>query len=163
MAQAQPTYDEDTYTYGLKVIGFNGLILIGWIIIGALFGQARETLIWIVMFCPLRIMAGGYHASTMPVCFTLSMAIGVLVNMILKICPFTSIAPVVTGLVLLMFVVILTDKSQAREVLVLGVIETFLTFLWPSVRMTYVLVMALNLVFLGLKYLTLKCTPCQGH
>lgn len=79
--------DRELYSYGLQ----QGFIII-WnilttVIIGIIFGQVWESILFMLTYFPLRSSAGGYHARTPLRCYLLSiiMIIAVLISMRLHI------------------------------------------------------------------------------
>lgn len=63
---------EDVYLYGLEliistVVGLTSILLISYLLF-----ELKSGLIFIIMFVPLRLFTGGYHAKTYGKCFVIS-------------------------------------------------------------------------------------------
>lgn len=62
----------DIYRYGMQVLLLNGSILLSMLGISLLTGTVVHYFFFLMAFCPLRMMAGGYHAKTPAKCFLYS-------------------------------------------------------------------------------------------
>lgn len=63
---------EDIYIYGLEliistIIGLSSILLMSYML-----SELKSGLIFIIMFVPLRLFTGGYHATTYGKCFVIS-------------------------------------------------------------------------------------------
>lgn len=65
-------YDKDIYVYGIEINISTFLILISIIIISMFLGKLNCAIIFIIIFSPLRLYAGGYHSETYSKCFVIS-------------------------------------------------------------------------------------------
>lgn len=64
--------EKEIYIFGLQQGFYFVLNIITAITIGILMGKAREIVIYILMFIPLRMFAGGYHANSYFSCYIIS-------------------------------------------------------------------------------------------
>lgn len=69
---------QELYTYGMGVILLNGGVLLSAFVISFLTDTLLHFIFFIAIFCPLRILAGGYHAKTSGRCFLHSNGIYIL-------------------------------------------------------------------------------------
>lgn len=76
--------EEECITYGLSIIVHQLLGFIIAVVIGTLFTVVKELFIVIVLFTPLRICAGGYHASRPETCIFYSSIMFTLMSLYLK-------------------------------------------------------------------------------
>lgn len=63
---------QELYTYSMEVILLNSSILLSVLGISLLTDTLVHFLFFISVFCPMRMMAGGYHAKTPGKCFLFS-------------------------------------------------------------------------------------------
>lgn len=63
---------EDVYIYGLELIISTVVGLASILLISCLLFELKSGLIFIIMFVPLRLFTGGYHAATYGKCFVVS-------------------------------------------------------------------------------------------
>ncbi len=64
--------------YGLDVFISSMLVVTSIVLLSALVGNVAHSVIFFLMFIPLRIFAGGYHASTKIRCYFVSLAVYIL-------------------------------------------------------------------------------------
>lgn len=62
----------EVYTYGMEVLLLNGGVMMSTFVISLLTDTLVHYLFFVMVFCPLRMMAGGYHAQTAGKCFLVS-------------------------------------------------------------------------------------------
>lgn len=72
LAEHSEDVKEDIYIYGLEliittVVGLTSILLISYLLF-----ELSSGLIFIIMFVPLRLFTGGYHATTYRKCFAIS-------------------------------------------------------------------------------------------
>ncbi|MEA5083161.1 MAG: accessory gene regulator B family protein [Lachnospiraceae bacterium] len=67
--------EKEIYIFGLQQGFYFVLNIITAITIGIFMGKAREIIIYILMFIPLRMFAGGYHANSYCSCYIISSVI----------------------------------------------------------------------------------------
>ncbi|MCC8024645.1 MAG: accessory gene regulator B family protein [Clostridium sp.] len=79
--------EKEIYEYGFMSILTNLMNLTTAMAIGFMMGQIWQCLLFQIMFIPLRVNAGGYHASTERRCFFLSIAMLVLALALLPLLP----------------------------------------------------------------------------
>ena len=77
-------YDVDIYIYGLEVVLLNGLLLISFLMMSIWFDMIFHFVGFIVVFVPLRVFTGGYHAKRSETCFIMSNVIYLLSLVIAK-------------------------------------------------------------------------------
>lgn len=63
---------EDVYIYGLELIISTVVELASILLISYLLFELKSGLIFLIMFVPLRLFTGGYHAKTYGKCFVIS-------------------------------------------------------------------------------------------
>lgn len=63
---------QELYTYSMEVILLNGSIFLSMLGISLLTKTLVHFIFFIAIFCPIRMLAGGYHAKTVGQCFLLS-------------------------------------------------------------------------------------------
>lgn len=76
--------DEDVYVYGIEliistIVNLSSIMLVSWGLSAAKFG-----LMFIVIFVPLRLFTGGYHATTYGRCFVITNLTYLLILLIKK-------------------------------------------------------------------------------
>lgn len=86
-ANAIDKTDKDIYEYGISMIFTYSLNLVTTLVIGVIMGQVWESLLFLMIFIPLRSYAGGYHASSEMRCYFLSVGLIVLVLTVLRNIP----------------------------------------------------------------------------
>lgn len=79
------TCEEEIYIYGFEliistIVGLASIMTISWVL-----ADANSGLIFIILFVPLRIFTGGYHANTYSRCFVIS-NLAYLSVLFIKIC-----------------------------------------------------------------------------
>ena len=62
-------YSKDVYVYGIEVFISNVLNVLAIFIISCLLSDVVMGLVFLLVFCPLRVFTGGYHAKTYGKCF----------------------------------------------------------------------------------------------
>lgn len=67
--------DVPVYCYGLEAIYSSTLELVSILLLAALVGNFWQTVAFFLAFIPLRVYAGGYHATTRLRCFLISLAV----------------------------------------------------------------------------------------
>lgn len=65
----------DTYIHCNYMLLFSALTWGSLLILGCIIASLAQTLVFIAFYLPLRICAGGYHASSPQRCYVLSMAV----------------------------------------------------------------------------------------
>lgn len=74
---------KEVYQYAMEVILLNGSIMLSTLGISLITGMVVHFLFFVLIFCPLRMVAGGYHAKSEGYCFIISNIIFI-VTIILK-------------------------------------------------------------------------------
>ena len=74
--------DIDVFTYGLDLVIFSIVSILGLLVLGFVVGHFLETVFYLLAFTPLQTTGGGYHAKTHLRCFLITLA-GWLAAMIL--------------------------------------------------------------------------------
>lgn len=79
--------DMAIYRYGLEVLFLSLLEILSILLIAFFIGNFFESVVYFVVFIPMRLFAGGFHALTRLKCYLLSLFVYGLFTVILKICP----------------------------------------------------------------------------
>ena len=79
--------DAPIYRYGLEAMYSSLLELLSILALAALIGNFWQTVLFFAAFIPLRLYAGGYHASTRLRCFLTSLVVYVAFTIMLEIVP----------------------------------------------------------------------------
>lgn len=79
--------DAPIYRYGLEAMYSSLLELLSILTLAALIGNFWQTVLFFAAFIPLRLYAGGYHASTRLRCFLTSLVVYVAFTIMLEIVP----------------------------------------------------------------------------
>lgn len=79
--------DAPIYRYGLEAIYSSLLELLSILALAALIGNFWQTVLFFAAFIPLRLYAGGYHASTRLRCFLTSLVVYATFTIMLEIVP----------------------------------------------------------------------------
>nr|WP_317360190.1 accessory gene regulator B family protein [uncultured Tyzzerella sp.] len=77
--------DKEIYSYGLKQMATTILNLITILVLGIIFNMVLESILFTLMYIPVRIYAGGYHCRTPLRCYLYSILQLILVLLALKI------------------------------------------------------------------------------
>lgn len=85
--------ETDICTYGLEVFISSVLEIASIFVISAFAGNFLETVLFFAAFIPLRIYAGGYHASTKLRCYLLSLLVYGAFTFVMHALPNTAYAP----------------------------------------------------------------------
>jgi len=72
LAEYSEDEKEEVYIYGLELIISTVVGLASILLISCLMFELKSGLIFIIMFVPLRLFTGGYHAATYGKCFIIS-------------------------------------------------------------------------------------------
>ena len=86
--------DVDKCMYGLDMFTAAFLELFSIFVISAFVGNFFETLLFFLMFIPLRIYAGGYHADTKARCYIVSLLVYVCFTLVMKYVPQSLLMPI---------------------------------------------------------------------
>lgn len=81
--------EKELYAYGLEQGLFILLNLITTIIIGMIVGMFWQSILFMVVYLPLRTFAGGYHARTQLLCYLLSTILILAVLLMIRFVPWT--------------------------------------------------------------------------
>lgn len=85
--------DAPIYRYGLEAMYSSFLELLSILALAALIGNFWQTVLFFAAFIPLRLYAGGYHASTRLRCFLTSLVVYAAFTIALKIVPVAWFVP----------------------------------------------------------------------
>ena len=80
--------DKEIISYGIDLFLSSMLELVSIFIISVFVGNLKETLFFFISFIPLRIYAGGYHASTKLRCYIVSLIIYGIFTLIMTMVPY---------------------------------------------------------------------------
>jgi accessory gene regulator B len=76
--------DSEIYKFGVEQLGFTVINMITIVILGMVFGEVLEGLLFALSFMSLRSVAGGFHASTATRCYLLTTVVIVTVLSVMK-------------------------------------------------------------------------------
>lgn len=85
--------DAPIYRYGLEAMYSSFLELLSILTLAALIGNFWQTVLFFAAFIPLRLYAGGYHASTRLRCFLTSLVVYAAFTIMLEIVPVAWFVP----------------------------------------------------------------------
>ena len=85
--------DAPIYRYGLEAMYSSLLELLSILALAALIGNFWQTVLFFTAFIPLRLYAGGYHASTRLRCFLTSLVVYAAFTIMLEIVPVAWFVP----------------------------------------------------------------------
>lgn len=85
--------DAPIYRYGLEAMYSSLLELLSILALAALIGNFWQTVLFFAAFIPLRLYAGGYHASTRLRCFLISLVVYAAFTIMLEIVPVAWFVP----------------------------------------------------------------------
>lgn len=85
--------DAPIYRYGLEAMYSSLLELLSILTLAALIGNFWQTVLFFAAFIPLRLYAGGYHASTRLRCFLTSLVVYAAFTIMLEIVPVAWFVP----------------------------------------------------------------------
>lgn len=85
--------DVPIYRYGLEAMYSSLLELLSILALAALIGNFWQTVLFFAAFIPLRLYAGGYHASTRLRCFLTSLVVYAAFTIMLEIVPVAWFVP----------------------------------------------------------------------
>lgn len=85
--------DAPIYRYGLEAMYSSLLELLSILALAALIGNFWQTVLFFAAFIPLRLYAGGYHASTRLRCFLTSLVVYAAFTIMLEIVPVAWFVP----------------------------------------------------------------------
>ncbi len=110
--------DKEIYAYGLKqaIITFFNIVLA--IIIGFIFKLPLQSLLFLLLYVPIRSYAGGYHARTQKLCYFLSILMTVVVLYLYDAVPWTNLTVIITAAVSALVIFILApigDKNKPLD------------------------------------------------
>lgn len=75
---------QELIRYGLEILILKVIFVLSVIFLGLIMGCIWECMIFLILFIPIRSMAGGYHAKTRVRCFVLSVFMVVLTMFMLR-------------------------------------------------------------------------------
>lgn len=82
--------------YGLDVFISSMLVVLTIVLLSVIIGNVTYAVLFFLMFIPLRIFAGGYHASTKLRCYFISLAVYVLYTLVVFYTPTNAYIPMCT-------------------------------------------------------------------
>jgi accessory gene regulator B len=103
------------YTYGMEVLLLNGGVLLSTFIISLLGKSLVHYFLFVLVFCSLRMFAGGYHADTAGKCFLLSNGIYVITVVLHKLLQIPQTEFIWLGIGILSIVGIFFAGSMERD------------------------------------------------
>lgn len=87
--------DEEIYFFGIKTMFIQTIHILLVIIMGFCIGLLLESILFLLVYLPLRVNAGGYHAPNNKWCFTITIFMNIFVLMVIKYLPIELIIYVV--------------------------------------------------------------------
>lgn len=103
------------YHYGVDALFTSLLELMSILLLASIVGNLVETILFFLAFIPLRIYAGGYHASTRSRCYLLSLAVYGLFSLALTFVPVACYLPLILGASVLTAVTVLRYAPIVHE------------------------------------------------
>lgn len=107
--------DKDIYMYGLKQTSLSLLNILTSIIIGVLFSMVWETLLFMLVYIPLRSYAGGYHAKTKLRCYLFSVMLIVLSLIIIDKSILNNIFFIILSVVSILAIILLSPTQDENK------------------------------------------------
>lgn len=112
------TEDKDIYSYGLRQLFMMILNITITILLGIIFKELWQSILFSVVYIPLRSYAGGYHARTPMRCTLFSTVMVCIALLLMKFLTFTRISIVVMLIVSSLIIILLSpveDKNKPLD------------------------------------------------
>ena len=77
--------DIPIYQYGLKILLLKIAYITSFILYALLIGMLKETVLFLIVYSLLRAYGGGYHASSIPKCYVVSLTTVILNSILCKV------------------------------------------------------------------------------
>lgn len=99
--------EKELYAYGLEQGLFILLNLVTTVIIGIIAGMLWQSILFMLVYLPLRSFAGGYHARTQQLCYLLSAILISVVLLMIRFVPWTDFISIslmlLSGIIIFIF------------------------------------------------------------
>jgi len=109
--------EKELFMFGLQ----QGLIMIlnviSSIVVGYIFGMVWQTIVFMIMYIPLRSYVGGYHARTQLRCYLFSIVLISLVLWGIKLIPWTSFICMVVSMVIGIIIFLFAPRADENKLL----------------------------------------------
>lgn len=112
------TEDKDIYSYGLRQLFMMILNITITILLGIIFKELWQSILFSLVYIPLRSYAGGYHARTPMRCTLFSTVMVCIALLLMKFLTFTRISIVVMLIVSSLIIILLSpveDKNKPLD------------------------------------------------
>lgn len=112
------TEDKDIYSYGLRQLFMMVLNITITILLGIIFKELWQSILFSLVYIPLRSYAGGYHARTPMRCTLFSTVMVCIALLLMKFLTFTRISIVVMLIVSSLIIILLSpveDKNKPLD------------------------------------------------
>lgn len=112
----------DIYVYGLEVILLNGSLLIVYLLLSLLSKEIITFFSYLMLFLPLRIFTGGYHAQNSEQCFVLSTVMYGITIAVTKFIPllyqdwYWRITGIISVLVILLLTPLINENNPLNKI-----------------------------------------------
>lgn len=93
--------ERDVYVFGLEVLLLNSINVLTALIISLISGTMWHFAAFLLIFAPLRIFSGGYHAKRSETCFVISTLVYIASVLIVKLYPLLYVNTVITAALLI--------------------------------------------------------------
>lgn len=101
-----PEKEVALYRYGFEALYFSLAELLSIMLVALVVGNFWETMLFFAAFIPLRVYAGGYHASTRLGCYLTSLGVYAGFTVVMKFIPAQSVVPfIVLGSILSLLII----------------------------------------------------------
>lgn len=91
--------DKELYAYGLEVAFGISINILTTIFIGIFFGMVLESMVFLLIYIPIRSYSGGYHANSNLKCYFLSCLLILFVLVVISYMPDESYVNIIIGII----------------------------------------------------------------
>lgn len=107
--------DKELYTYGMQQGVLILLNIISAIIIGFIFNMVWQSVVFLLLYIPLRSYAGGYHARTQIRCYLVSLFIMIIALVGMRTIQWTSLTALISVIISVSFIFLLTPVEDVNK------------------------------------------------
>lgn len=107
--------DKQLYEYGLHqgvVMILNIITTIG---IGIIFGMIWQSILFMIVYIPLRIYSGGYHSKTQTRCYIFSIGLTIVALLLMKMIYWTNFLCISTTVISAMIILVLAPVEDSNK------------------------------------------------
>lgn len=107
--------DKQLYEYGLHqgvVMILNIITTIG---IGIIFGIIWQSILFMIVYIPLRIYSGGYHSKTQTRCYIFSIGLTIVALLLMKMIYWTNFLCISTTVISAMIILVLAPVEDSNK------------------------------------------------